>query len=254
MEQTIQELEILRTQSQNLDTRQFLRWALQKFPSAAFATSLGAEDQALLWLLQETDLEIKVFSLDTGRLPEETYDLLQRNKAFFRLPIKTYSPDAAELEALIAQGGPNLFYESLDKRKSCCAVRKVAPLKRALKGHSAWITGMRRNQSSTRLGLERLEWDEANGIYKLNPLADWSHTDVWDLIEREHLPYNALHDKGYPSLGCAPCTRAVKPGDDERSGRWWWENPENKECGIHVQNAEAAPARKPVGGIGMLKI
>lgn len=248
------QIDQLRSDSHALDTGDFLKWALRTFPTATFASSLGAEDQALLWLLEEAQASIEVFSLDTGRLPEESYQLLQKNRAFFKLAIRSYSPDAQELEALIAKGGPNLFYDSLDNRKACCAVRKVAPLQRALKGHAAWFTGMRRNQSTTRLGLDRVEWDDANQLVKLNPLADWSSSDVWDLITLHNLPYNSLHDKGYPSIGCAPCTRAVKPGEDERSGRWWWENPEHKECGLHVHNDPAAPARRVISGIASLKL
>ena len=254
MQQSTHDIDALLQESHSLDTRDFIAWALAKFPNASFASSLGAEDQALLWLLQEAHAPVAVFSLDTGRLPEETYDLLQKNREFFSLPIQVYAPEAAAVEALVASGGPNLFYDSLAKRQACCAVRKVAPLRRALAGRDAWFTGMRRGQSSTRAGLQRIEWDAANGLVKLNPLIDWSHQDVWDLIERHELPYNAQHDKGYPSLGCAPCNRADKPGEDERSGRWWWENPEHKECGLHVHgDAPSAAPRKAIGGIGSLQ-
>lgn len=255
-----EQIEELRRESAGLDTAAFVAWAAARFPGAAFATSLGAEDQALLWLIERAGADVAAFSLDTGRLPGETYELLQANREFFGTPIRSYAPDAAALEELLAAHGPNLFYRSLELRKACCAVRKVAPLRRALAGRPAWFTGMRRGQSGTRGGLERVEWDDANGLYKLNPLADWSAERVWALIRAEGIPYNALHDRGYPSLGCAPCTRAVAPGEDERAGRWWWEAPEHKECGLHVHGGPAGdgPAgdgpRKTVGGIGALNV
>jgi len=229
-----EQLKQLKAESADLSTADFLLWAIERFPDASFATSLGAEDQALLWLLEQSGKSLEVFTLDTGRLPEQTYELLQANRSFFRLPIKVMFPDTQALQSLVDQHGPNLFYDSLALRKACCGVRKVEPLKRALSGRSAWLTGQRREQSPTRSALERVEYDEANGLIKLNPLADWTSSQVWELIHSAKIPYNSLHDQGYPSLGCAPCTRAVKPGEDERAGRWWWEASEHKECGLHV--------------------
>ncbi len=254
---TKSDLETLQRQSRDFDTETFLAWSLERFSShsgtsLSFATSLGAEDQVLLWLLQKVTAQnseahiyrknLEVFSLDTGRLPEETYSLLHENRSFFELPIVPYFPLHQAVESMIAKHGVNLFYESIELRKSCCYVRKVEPLKRALLGKSAWITGQRRSQSVTRSKLERIEWDDGNQMFKLNPLADWSSAQVWQLIREKKLPYNKLHDQGYPSLGCAPCTRAVTAGEDERSGRWWWESPENKECGLHI-GEQTKPAK-----------
>lgn len=239
-------------ETKNLDTPAFVAWSLATFgpetsgPTLAFATSLGLEDQLVLALLDEAlaaeaqpGSRVHAFTLDTGRLPAETYDLMQTNRGRFRLPVAPYAPDARAVEDLVARGGPNLFYDSVDNRKACCAVRKVAPLGRALTGRTAWITGLRRAQSVTRTDLSRVEWDAAHGLVKLNPLVDWTLDQVKAALEARSVPVNALHDRGYPSLGCAPCTRAVAPGEDERAGRWWWENPENKECGLHVDPASA---------------
>ena len=251
----------LLNETRDLDTPAFLRWAVATFgpeaglPTLAFATSLGMEDQLLLSLLDEglkDELEpasrVHAFTLDTGRLNPETYDLLQTNRASFRLSIAVYVPEAAPVEALVARGGPNLFYDSVENRKACCAVRKVAPLGRALKHRSAWITGLRRAQSVTRADLERLQWDATNGLIKLNPLLDWTLDDVKAALEERRVPVNALHAQGYPSLGCAPCTRAVQPGEDERSGRWWWESADKKECGLHLD--PTAPVAKKVFSFG----
>lgn len=235
-------LQQYREETREMGDEAFLRWCFATFGSGlSFATSLGAEDQVLLHLLDSTvtDLAlptyaVEVFTLDTGRLPEETLTTLSDNRKRFRLPVRVYYPEAREVENLVAKQGINGFYDSLEARKACCGVRKVAPLRRALDGRSAWMTGLRRDQAVTRGGLERVEWDETHGLYKLSPLADWSLDRIWEVIRSEKLPYNALHDRGYPSIGCAPCTRAVKPGEDIRSGRWWWENPEHKECGLHT--------------------
>ncbi len=243
-------------ESRDLDLPSFLTWALERFlpaphgPTLAFATSLGLEDQLLLSLLDgalarhpSPESQILAFTLDTGRLNPETYDLLQTNRARFRLGVKAYWPEAPAVEALVAQGGPNLFYESVENRKACCAVRKVGPLKRALDGRQAWITGLRRAQSVTRTTLERVEWDAAHGLVKLNPLLEWTLEDVQASLKERQVPVNALHAQGYPSLGCAPCTRAVKPGEDERAGRWWWEASDKKECGIHLNPDTPAPKK-----------
>lgn len=241
-----------------LDTESFIDAILDEFGDGlAFATSLGAEDQVLVHLLQNRlktragDLSsLHVFTLDTGRLPEETYNLLTENRYSFEMPIHSYFPDAAEVEALIAKQGANGFYDSVEARKACCAVRKVHVLKRALAGKDGWFVGLRKDQSPTRTDLHRIEWDAANGLLKFSPLLDWTSERVWAYIKEYKIPYNSLHDRGYPSIGCAPCTRAVRPGEDERAGRWWWENPENKECGLHAHGApEAKPARFSFGSV-----
>ncbi|MFA9460927.1 phosphoadenylyl-sulfate reductase [Thiohalorhabdus methylotrophus] len=202
---------------------------------AVLASSLGAEDMVLTDLISREAPGIAVFSLDTGRLNAETYELMQQVKTRYPdLDYRIYAPEAADVEALVQGYGPNAFYESLDLRKQCCHVRKVKPLQRALAGNSAWITGMRRLQSVTRKDLEPETWDEANGLYKFNPLYDWSQAEVWGYIRAHGVPYNALHEQGYASVGCAPCTRPIAAGEDERAGRWWWEDPEAKECGLHL--------------------
>lgn len=207
------------------------------YAPAVFANSLGAEDMVLTDLIVGDKLSIEIFSLDTGRLPLETYDLIAEVKKHYGLALKLYYPRHDLVEAWTRENGINAFYESVDLRKGCCYVRKVEPLRRALAGQKAWITGMRAQQSATRDGLPLQAFDEGNGLEKFNPLADWSEKEVWAYIKQNGVPYNALHDKFYPSIGCAPCTRSVTPGEDIRSGRWWWENPESKECGLHVKRA-----------------
>ncbi|MBS1129826.1 MAG: phosphoadenylylsulfate reductase (thioredoxin) [Proteobacteria bacterium] len=203
--------------------------------SAAFANSLGAEDMVLTDLIVKAKLPIEIFSLDTGRLPLETYDLIAAVDKHYGLKLKLYFPQAEEVESYVRNHGINAFYESVTLRKACCYARKVEPLKRALAGKRAWITGMRAEQAATRGNLAVREYDEGNGLEKFNPLSDWTEKEVWTYIKQNAVPYNALHDKFYPSIGCAPCTRAISPGEDIRAGRWWWENPESKECGLHVK-------------------
>ena len=207
------------------------------FSPATFANSLGAEDMVLTDLIVKAKLEIEIFSLDTGRLPLETYDLMAKVQEHYGLKLKVFTPRAELLEPFVRENGINAFYDSVEMRKGCCHVRKVEPLQRALGGKKAWITGMRAQQSATRDGLPVRAFDAGNGLEKFNPLADWSEKEVWAYIKQHGVPYNALHDKFYPSIGCAPCTRAVTPGEDVRAGRWWWENPETKECGLHVKRA-----------------
>jgi len=202
---------------------------------AAFANSLGAEDMVLTDLIVKSGLPIETFSLDTGRLPLETYDLMAAVQQHYGLKLKIYFPQALTVEDYVRNHGINAFYESVDLRKACCHMRKVEPLRRALAGKKAWITGLRAQQAATRVGLPFREYDDGNGLEKFNPLADWSEKEVWTYIKQHAVPYNALHDKFYPSIGCAPCTRAISLGEDVRSGRWWWENPESKECGLHVK-------------------
>jgi phosphoadenosine phosphosulfate reductase len=207
------------------------------FSPATFANSLGAEDMVLTDLIVKAKLDIEIFSLDTGRLPLETYDLMAKVQEHYGLKLKVFTPRAELLEPFVRENGINAFYDSVEMRKGCCHVRKVEPLQRALGGKKAWITGMRAQQSATRDGLAVRAFDAGNGLEKFNPLADWSENEVWAYIKQHGVPYNALHDKFYPSIGCAPCTRAVTPGEDVRAGRWWWENPETKECGLHVKRA-----------------
>lgn len=204
-----------------------------KFSPAAFASSFGAEDMVLLDLIAANAPEIEVFTLDTGRLPEETYRLMSRVRERYPLAVRVYCPQTEELEGYIERNGPEAFYQSVAQRKECCHVRKVEPLRRALEGKRAWLTGLRREQSPDRQSLQFREWDEKNGLEKFNPLLEWSWDEVWTYICENKVPYNSLHDAGYPSIGCAPCTRAVTPGSDVRSGRWWWEGAESKECGLH---------------------
>ena len=215
--------------------KSLLRKIAGDYSPAVFANSLGAEDMVLTDLIVGEKLAIEIFSLDTGRLPLETYELIAEVKAHYGLALKLYYPHHELVEAYTRTNGINAFYESVELRKGCCHARKVEPLQRALAGRKAWITGMRVQQSATRGGLPVHAFDEGNGLEKFNPLADWSEKDVWAYIRLNMVPYNALHDRFYPSIGCAPCTRAITPGEDVRSGRWWWESPESKECGLHVR-------------------
>ena len=203
----------------------------------AFANSFGAEDMVLTDLILSNALPITVFSLDTGRLPAETYSLIGEVERRYGKKLEIYFPDAGAVEAFVRSHGINAFYDSVELRKACCGVRKMEPLRRALAGRKAWITGLRAAQSVTRAGLPVRETDTANGLEKLNPLTDWTETEIWAYIRINEVPYNALHDQFYPSIGCAPCTRAIALGEDVRAGRWWWENPETKECGLHVKES-----------------
>jgi phosphoadenosine phosphosulfate reductase len=214
-----------------------LGWIERQFgASAAIASSFGAEDVVLIDLARKHAPSLRLFTLDTGRLPPETYELIETLRNRYGLEIETFLPDRERVEALESSKGFFSFRKSLEARKECCAIRKVEPLRRALAGRQAWVTGLRREQSVTRTSVELIERDaEHGGVVKLNPLAQWSSREVWAYIQENGVPYNALHDRGYPSIGCAPCTRAVKPYEDERAGRWWWESAENRECGLHVR-------------------
>ena len=203
------------------------------FAPVTFANSLGAEDMVLTDIIDRYQLDIDMFSLDTGRLPQETYDLMQVVRERYKTPLRIYFPNVKQVEAYVAEHGVNGFYDSIELRKACCHIRKVEPLRRALQGKRAWITGMRSEQASTRSNLNVSAYDMDNRMQKVNPLLDWSNAEVWEYLKHYEVPYNKLHDKFYPSIGCAPCTRAITPGEDIRSGRWWWETPENKECGLH---------------------
>lgn len=199
----------------------------------ALSSSLSIEDQVLTDMICKLKPGARIFTLDTGRLFPETYSLIDRTAMRYGIRLEVFFPDHAEVEKLVADCGMNGFYESLEKRKRCCRVRKLEPLERAFQGLDAWICGLRREQSVTRSGMRAIEWDETHGLVKINPLIDWHEEQVWEYIRRHHVPYNKLHEQGFPSIGCQPCTRAVKPGEDIRAGRWWWESPDHKECGLH---------------------
>jgi phosphoadenosine phosphosulfate reductase len=204
------------------------------YAPATFASSLGAEDMVITDMIARHFPAIEIFTLDTGRLPEETHRLMQSISERYSITLRVFVPDQQALEIHLKEHGANAFYRSVDLRKTCCHLRKVEPLRRALSGKRAWITGMRRDQALSRSELAVEGYDADNGLHKFNPLADWSQAEVWDYLRRFDVPYNALHDRGYPSIGCAPCTRAITVGEDVRAGRWWWEHPEGKECGLHV--------------------
>ena len=210
---------------------------VRDFSPVAFANSLGAEDMVLTDIIDRNRLAVEMFSLDTGRLPQETYDLMHIVRERYRTPLHVYFPEAKHIEAYVAEHGVNGFYQSIELRKTCCHIRKVEPLQRALQGKRTWITGIRREQAATRINLEISTFDADHNMQKINPLLEWSNAEIWEYLKQNNVPYNKLHDKFYPSIGCAPCTRAVTPGEDLRSGRWWWENPETKECGLHVRKS-----------------
>jgi phosphoadenosine phosphosulfate reductase len=235
----------LRHELSGKSAQEALEWAFAHFSreKVALATSFGAEDQVLTDMVARVTEHPIVFTLDTGRLFQETYDTIDRTRERYGITIEVLFPDRAEVEAMVLEHGPNLFFESRELRKLCCQVRKVNVLRRKLAGFDLWITGVRREQAITRVGRSILEWDESFGLLKLNPLYAWSTTEVWSYIQKHGVPYNPLHDRDYPSIGCAPCTRAVSAGEDIRAGRWWWEGPEAKECGLHWQDGKPVRAK-----------
>ncbi len=210
-----------------------LNTIIARHPNVALANSLGAEDMVLMDMICKDNLPISIFTLDTGRLNEETYAVLAQAQQHYERAIDIMSPDFALLQPWVSEHGINAFYDSVENRKACCQIRKLEPLARALNGKDAWITGLRAAQSVTRQNMDWEEFDTLNNLPKFNPLIEWSEKEVWAYIDLNQVPYNALHDRFYPSIGCAPCTRAITPGEDVRAGRWWWENPETKECGLH---------------------
>jgi len=211
-----------------------IAYFLQHFSDRlVLSTSLGLEDQVLTEMVLRQNRNVEVFTLDTGRLFPETYDLIARTNKYFGIRMKTYFPEPAEVEKMVADKGINLFYDSVENRKLCCGIRKVAQLPRAFAGKEAWICGLRKDQSVSRFFNKMVEWDANNGLVKINPLINWTEKEVWDYIKKHNIPYNLLHDRGFPSIGCEPCTRAIEPGEDIRAGRWWWENEVHKECGLH---------------------
>ncbi|MEN8156764.1 MAG: phosphoadenylyl-sulfate reductase [Bacteroidota bacterium] len=197
------------------------------------STSLGLEDQVLIDLVMHQNRDTEVFTLDTGRLFPETYDLIARTNKQYGIRMKSYFPEQKRVEEMVASHGINLFYDGVEQRKMCCGIRKVAQLARAFEGKEAWICGLRKDQSVSRFFNQLVEWDENNGLLKINPLIRWTEKEVWAHIKKNNVPYNLLHDRGFPSIGCEPCTRAIEPGEDNRAGRWWWESEAHKECGLH---------------------
>ncbi len=221
------------------NARTLLAEAARDYQPVALANSLGAEDMVLTDIVLRAGLDIEIFSLDTGRLPAETYDLMAEVERHYGFKLKLYYPSHESVELFTRSHGINGFYESVELRKACCHARKVEPLRRALAGKRAWITGLRAEQSPTRAALAPHAYDPSFGIEKFSPLADWSEKEVWAYIRLFDIPYNKLHERFYPSIGCAPCTRAVAMGEDVRAGRWWWEDPEHKECGLHIKRNSA---------------
>ncbi len=218
-----------------------LRWALDRFhPRIAFASSFGLEDGVVIDMLVRIRPDARILTLDTGRLPEETYEVMERVRERYGCTIETHFPDRDAVERLEREKGLFSFRQSLSNRKECCAIRKVEPLKRALLGLNAWITGLRREQAVTRGATQKIEEDETFGLIKINPLADWDLAQVWAYVREHQVPYNSLYDRNFASIGCAPCTRATRPGEDIRAGRWWWELPEEKECGLHSDGGPPA--------------
>jgi phosphoadenosine phosphosulfate reductase len=225
---------ILNQRYKNLTAEEMLRDFLTEYKgNIALSSSLGLEDQVLTHMVCRIDKSAKIFTLDTGRLFPETYDLIHRTNQKYGIRMQVYFPEASQVEEMVNGKGINLFYEGIENRKQCCNIRKMGPLKRAFIDLQVWICGLRKDQSITRNKMKAIEWDEANGLIKLNPLIEWTETQVRDYIKTNKIPYNPLHDKGFPSIGCQPCTRAVMEGEDIRAGRWWWENPDTKECGLH---------------------
>lgn len=231
--------EELRAATQELleaPAEEVLAWVEKRFGArAAIASSFGVEDMVLIDLARTHAPSVRLFTLDTGRLPPETYEVMDVVRRRYGVEIETYFPERARVEALESTQGYFSFKRSIEARKECCGIRKVEPLRRALAGREAWVTGLRREQSVTRTEILAVAADADHGLIKVNPLVRWSTREVWAYIKDRGVPYNVLHDRGYPSIGCAPCTRAVKPYEDERAGRWWWESPENRECGLHVR-------------------
>ena len=218
-------------------TQHTLARIAQDFQPAAFASSLALEDMVITDLIAKAQLPIEIFTLQTGMLHTETTQMVDVIQSHYGLKVIEFTPEAQDVEDYIAAHGKFAFYESVDLRKACCNIRKVKPLQRALSGKKSWLTGQRSEQSITRTDLQVQEFDASNGLEKFNPIADWTFEDVKQYIADNAVPYNPLHDKGYPSIGCEPCTRAIKPGEDIRAGRWWWENQDSKECGLHVSEA-----------------
>ena len=216
--------------------QEVLNWAYDTFgqENIALASSMGIEDQVLTDMCLKASSDFRIFTLDTGRVFQETYDCMEETSKKYGLSYEVVFPDNAAVEKMIQEKGPNSFYQSIENRKECCRIRKIDPLRRVLSTTKAWVCGLRREQSVTRTDNAVIEWDETFNIFKFNPLVEWSEDQCWEYTKANEVPYNKLHDKGFPSIGCRPCTRAVAEGEDIRGGRWWWETPEQKECGLHI--------------------
>jgi phosphoadenosine phosphosulfate reductase len=242
MTHTQQIIDQLLHQSDRLNIASFLRQLSEQFPGAVtFSTSFSYEDQVITHEILSNHLPIKIFTLDTGRMFAETYSVWSSTNAMYQANIKAYYPNQDKLQEFVEAKGPNSFYESVDNRKACCFIRKVEPLKRALAGNAIWITGLRAEHSPDRKDLPIIEWDESNQVIKYHPILHWSTEEVKSYIQKNRVPYNPLHDRGFVSIGCAPCTRAIQPGEDFRAGRWWWEDADKKECGLHVHAEQEQP-------------
>ncbi|MFY4845066.1 phosphoadenylyl-sulfate reductase [Aliarcobacter butzleri] len=228
-----EDLKNINKELENKTTIDVIAYFLDNFKNVALSSSLAAEDQVLTDILLKKDKNASIFTLDTGRLHPETYDVMDATNLKYGIKIDVFFPDNENVQKLYKTQGVNGHYESIENRKNCCNIRKIEPLKRALKDVEVWVTGLRASQSVTRTDMPLVEWDENFNVIKVNPLINWSQEDVWDYIKTNKVPYNKLHDQGFPSIGCAPCTRAIKDSEDIRAGRWWWENPEHKECGLH---------------------
>lgn len=236
MKYTPEDIEKLNQQWDKVEPETMLHHFMEIYGDRiALSSSLSAEDQALTDMMLGINPQARIFSLDTGRLFPETYALLDKTNLHYGIKIEVFCPQTEALQEMVNTQGINLFYESIEKRHFCCQVRKLEPLSRAFRTLDAWVCGLRRGQSVTRNDMRRVEWDERHGLLKINPLIDWSEEQVWAYVREHRVPYNKLHDQGFPSIGCQPCTRAVKPGEDIRSGRWWWEDPQHRECGLHIK-------------------
>ena len=230
------DIEKLNTKLKSSSSQEIIEYFVNRYgKKVALSSSFGVEDQVLTHMFLEIDKDANIFTLDTARLHPQTYNVMDATNLKYKIKVNVFFPNTMNVEDLYKDQGINGFYESIQNRKNCCYVRKIEPLQRALASCDVWITGLRASQSVTREELRIVEYDENNKVIKVNPLLNWSEDDVWKFIKTHNIPYNALHDMGFPSIGCAPCTRAVEAGEDIRSGRWWWENPEHKECGLHLK-------------------
>jgi phosphoadenosine phosphosulfate reductase len=244
----ILDIKALNEKFENESATAIIAWVYDTFEhdTIKLSTSFGAEGMALIHLIKERVDQPRIFSIDTGRNFQETYDVWQEAVERYGIHIETFFPDPVDITELTKDGGgPNLFYKSVVNRKQCCYVRKVKPLKKALADAKIWISGLRRQQGNERQAIDIISWVGKYQVYKVCPIANWFETNVWELIRNNNVPYNKLHDKGFPTVGCAPCTRPVRPAEDLRSGRWWWEEDEKKECGIHVEDGKIKPKHPP---------
>lgn len=231
---TLRQIDAFNQKFHDVSAEDVISYFLHAFQGhIALSSSLSIEDQVLTDIIVKEDKSARIFTLDTGRLFPETYQLIDKTNLIYNIKIEVFFPDYKEVQRMVKEEGINLFYNSIESRHRCCQIRKLEPLHRAMQGLKVWICGLRRQQSITREGMKLVEWDEIHQLIKVNPLINWSEEEVWTYIKEHHVPYNKLHDKNYPSIGCEPCTRAVRRGEDIRSGRWWWEAPDHRECGLH---------------------